>query len=422
MRGGAPPAPLSGHPKPVPTPKRSSRAAFQFTGFRLYMGVRFLVGAASEMMAVAVAWQVYGMTRRAMDLGLVGLVQFLPSMLLFLVSGHAADRFPRQRILQVCCAAFAASAGLLLFFSAEGIRSVYPIYAALAFSGAVRAFNMPTGQAFLPLLVPEEHFPNAVTWGASIFQTAAILGPAAGGALYAWTGSPAPVYACACLAYLVALGLVTAVRVHAPQRRRGATSLRTVAEGLQYVWKNKSLLGAISLDLFAVLLGGAVALLPIFARDILASGAASLGALRSAPAVGAILTAVFVAHRPLGKKAGVAMLWCVAGFGVFTIVFGLSRNLMLSLAALALVGAFDMVSMIVRQTIVQLATPDEMRGRVSAVHSIFVGASNELGQFESGVTAQWFGAVGSVIIGGVGTLAVVALWAWLFPALRETEL
>ncbi len=400
---------------------KSSRAAFHYTGFRLYMGVRFLVGAASEMMAVAVAWQIYGMTHRPLDLGLAGLAQFLPSVLLFLVSGHVADRFPRQRILQLCCAAYAACAALLLIFSVQGIRSVYPIYLALALSGSIRAFNMPTGQAFLPLLVPKEHFPNAVTWSASIFQVAAILGPAAGGALYAWAGAPAPVYSCAIAAYLIALVLLTAVRAHVPQLRRDGTSLRTLAEGLHYVWRKKLLLGAISLDLFAVLLGGAVALLPIFVRDILKSGAASLGAMRAAPAAGAVLTALVVAHRPLRQKAGVAMLWCVAGFGFFTIVFGLSRNLTLSLAALVLVGAFDMVSMIVRQTMVQLATPDEMRGRVSAVNMIFVGASNELGQFESGVTAQWFGAVGSVVLGGVGTILVVALWTWLFPSLREAE-
>ena len=382
------------------------------------MEARFLTAACSEMQAVAVAWQVYGMTHRPLDLGLVGLAQFLPGILLFLVAGHAADRIPRQRILQACCAAFSLCSLLLLVFALEGIHSVYPIYLALLMNGSVRAFNMPTGQAFLPLLVPEEHFPNAVAWSASTFQVAAILGPALGGAVYGWTGSPAPVYACAAAAYLLALAFVTAIRVQSPQRPRNTASLTVVLEGLRYVWRNKLILGAISLDLFAVLLGGAVALLPVFAREILGIGAVGLGTLRSAPAVGAVAMAILVAHWPLGRNAGTAMLSCVAGFGVSTIVFGLSRNVILSLAALAVAGALDMVSIIVRQTMVQLATPDEMRGRVSAVNMIFVGASNEVGQFESGITAQWFGAVPAVILGGAGSILVVALWARLFPALR----
>jgi MFS family permease len=385
------------------------------------MAFRFLVAGASEMQAVAVAWQVYGMTHRPLDLGLVGLAQFLPGMLLFLVAGHTADLYPRHRILQVCSAAFSACSLLLLAFSLFGIRSVYPIYLALLLNGAVRAFHMPTGQAFLPLLVADEHFPNAVAWSSSVFQVAAIAGPAAGGVLYAISGNPTPVYACTAAAYLVALACLSAIRVNAPQRPRGSASTEMVLDGLRYVWREKLILGAISLDLFAVLLGGAVALLPVFARDILGAGAAGLGALRSAPAAGAVAMAVVVAHWPLRRKAGKIMLLCVAGFGVCTIVFGLSRNIALSLAALVLVGAFDMVSVIIRQTMVQLATPDAMRGRVSAVNMIFVGASNEVGQFESGVTAQWFGAVPSVLLGGFGTLLVVALWARLFPALRNAE-
>ncbi len=383
------------------------------------MGARFLTAASSEMQAVAVAWQVYGMTHRPLDLGLVGLAQFLPGILLFLVAGHAADRFARQRILQACCAAFSICSLLLLLFALEDIHSVYPIYFALLMNGSVRAFNMPAGQAFLPLLVPEEHFPNAVAWSASIFQVAAILGPAAGGMVYGLTGSPAPVYGCAAVAYLLAFGFVTATRVESSRRSRGASSFAAVLEGLRYVWRTKLIFGAISLDLFAVLLGGAVALLPVFAREILGIGAAGLGMLRSAPAIGAVAMAIAVAHWPLRRNAGGAMLFCVAGFGLFTIVFGLSRNVFLSLGALALCGALDMVSIIVRQTMVQLATPDGMRGRVSAVNMIFVGASNEVGQFESGITAQWFGAVPAVILGGAGTILVVALWAKLFPALRR---
>jgi MFS family permease len=399
----------------------SSRAAFRYPGFRFFLAARFLTAGASEMQAVAVAWQVYGMTNRPLDLGLVGLAQFLPGILLFLVAGHAADRFRRRRILQLCAAAFSLCSFLLLAFSLFRLRSVYPIYAALVMNGVVRAFNMPASQAFLPLLVAEEDFPNAVAWNASIFQVAAILGPAAGGLLYGLAASPAPVYACAATACLAALALLTATRQQTAQRPRNAASLTVVLEGLKYVWREKLILGAISLDLFAVLLGGAVALLPVFAREIFRIGAAGLGMLRSAPAAGAVAMAVIVAHWPLRRKAGTLMLWCVAGFGVFTVVFGLSRNLPLSLVALVLVGAFDMVSIIVRQTMVQLTTPDEMRGRVSAVNMIFVGASNEVGQFESGITAQWFGAVPAVVLGGVGTVAVVALWARLFPALRNAQ-
>jgi MFS family permease len=260
-----------------------------------------------------------------------------------------------------------------------------------------------------------------VAWSSSIFQAATIAGPMAGGVLYGLSGSPIPVYASAAIAYLGGLGLVSAIRVRAVERPPRAASLDMVLEGLRYIWRNQLILGAISLDLFAVLLGGAVALLPVYAREILKVGAAGLGILRSAPGVGAVAMAIVVAHRPFTRRAGTAMLWCVFGFGLFTVVFGLSRNLALSLAALALAGACDMVSVIVRQTMIQLSTPDEMRGRVSAVNMVFVGASNEVGQFESGITAQWFGAVPSVVLGGLGTIAVVAIWARLFPALRRVK-
>jgi len=368
-----------------------------------------------------VAWQVYGLTGRALDLGLVGLAQFLPGVLLFLAAGQTADRVPRQRILQSCYGAFSLVSFLLLALSLRGVASAWPIYAALLLNGVVRAFNGPASQAFLPLMVPQEHFPNAVAWGSSIFQGAMILGPVAGGLLYGFTGSPTAVYASAAAAYLMGLALISAIRVKLAQRPRGAAGLGVVLEGLRYIWREKLVLGAISLDLFAVLLGGAVALLPIYARDILKVGAAGLGILRSGPGIGAVTMAIVVAHWPLKRHAGAAMLWCVAGFGVFTVVFGLSRNIALSMAALILVGACDMVSVIVRHTMVQLATPDEMRGRVSAVNMIFIGASNEVGQFESCLTAKWFGTVPAVVIGGIGTLVVVAFWAWLFPALRQVN-
>jgi len=398
----------------------AGRVAFRYPNFRYYMTARFLAAMSSEMQAVAVAWQVYGLTHRPLDLGLVGLAQFLPGVFLFLIAGHTADRVVRQRILQTCFAAFSVCSLLLLTFAVRGISSAWPIYAVLLLNGVVRAFNGPASQAFLPLLVTAEHFPNAVAWGSSVFQAAIVTGPMVGGALYGIAGSPIPVYGCAAITYLIALLLVSMIRVEGKQRPRGAGA-GIVLEGLRYIRHNQLILGAISLDLFAVLLGGAVALLPIYAKEILNAGAFGLGVLRSAPGTGAVIMAIVVAHWPLRGKVGAAMLWCVFGFGVFTIVFGLSRELWVSLTALVLVGACDMVSVIVRHTLVQLGTPDEMRGRVSAVNMVFIGASNEVGQFESGLTAQWFGTVPAVIAGGLGTIAIVAIWAWMFPALRRAD-
>jgi MFS family permease len=405
----------------VSGPRISGGAAFRYPNFRYHMIARFLATTSSEMQAVAVAWQVYGLTHRPLDLGLVGLAQFLPGIFLFLIAGHTADRLPRKRILQSCYAAFSLCSLLLLTLSVRGLASVYPIYLALLFNGAIRAFNGPASQAFLPLIVEEEHFPNAVAWSSSIFQAATILGPSAGGIIYAWAGSPVPVYSCAALFYLTALLSMSAIHVRAIARPRTLASARALLSGLQFIWNHKLILAVISLDLFAVLLGGAVALLPVYAREILKVGASGLGLLRAAPGIGAVLTAVIVAHWPLRRRAGAIMLWCVLGFGASTVVFGLSHNVTVSLVALALAGSFDMVSVIVRHTMIQLGTPDEMRGRVSAVNMVFIGASNEVGQFESGITAQWFGTVPAVVLGGVGTIAIVVLWAWLFPVLRRAE-
>jgi MFS family permease len=385
------------------------------------MTARFLATVSSEMQAVAVGWQIFSITHRPLDLGLAGLAQFLPGIVLFLIAGQTADRIPRLRILRVCIAAFSVCSLLLLGFAVRGLTNVYPIYAVLLLNGVVRAFNGPASQAFLPLLVPEEHFPNAVAWGSTVFQAATVLGPMMGGLLYSVLGNPIPVFSCCAIAFLAALALVSTIRLEVPQRPRGSASPRLVMEGLRYIWHNRLILGTISLDLFAVLLGGAVALLPIYAKEILKAGAIGLGVLRSAPGAGAVLTAIILAHWPLRNRAGATMLWCVFGFGAFTIIFGLSRNLIVALIALVMVGACDMVSVIVRHTMVQLGTPDEMRGRVSAVNMIFIGASNEVGQFESGLTAQWLGTVPAVIAGGVGTIVVVALWAWLFPALRRVD-
>ncbi len=400
----------------------SSRAAFRYPNFRRYMIARFLVTVASEMQSVAVGWQIYEITHRPLDLGLAGLAQFLPSICLFPFTGHAADRFPRQRIIQGCYASFALCSCLLLAFSVSGLRSAYPLYAILLLNGTVRAFQGPAGQAFIPLLVPPEYFPNAVAWSSSFFQTATIAGPMIGGALYGFANTPRFVYGSAAISYLTSLVLLSLL--HLPRTERthpAADSKQLVFDGLRYIWRNKLVLGAMSLDLFAVLLGGAVALLPVYAREILKVGALGLGILRSAPGVGAVITSIIVAHWPLRRRAGITMLWCVFAFGVFTVVFGLSHNLLLSLLSLLLAGAADSVSVIVRHTTIQLSTPDTMRGRVSAVNMVFISTSNEVGQFESGLTAQWFGTVPAVVLGGLGTMLVVGLWAWWFPRLRQLD-
>ncbi|HEY1242668.1 MAG TPA: MFS transporter [Bryobacteraceae bacterium] len=395
-----------------------ARAAFRYPNFRFYLGFRVLSVLSSEMLAVAVGWQVFELTHRPLDLGLVGLAQFLPGILLFLVAGHAADRIPRRTILLACLGAFSIASMLLLVFTIHGLSQVYPIYLVLLLNGTARAFSQPASQALLPILVDEKHFANAVAWSASSFRTANILGPIAGGLLYGFTSSPAPVYAIAVVSYLASLVMMARIQLQTAPRPRTPASLAMILEGFHYLWSNKLILGAISLDLFAVLLGGATALLPVYASDILKVGATGLGILRCAPGLGAVVTAVALAHRPLGRNQGVVMLWCVFGFGLFTIVFGVSHNFTLSLVALAVTGATDMVSVVVRSTMVQLGTPDHMRGRVSAVNTMFIGASNEFGQFESGITAQWFGTVAAVVIGGIGTIVVVALWAKIFPELR----
>jgi len=398
-----------------------ARVAFRYPNFRLFMTARFLSIVSSEMISVAVGWQIYALTHRPLDLGLVGLAQFAPGVVLFLIAGHTADRRSRQSILRTCYCAFALCAVVLLVLAFRGLSSVWPIYAVLLANGAVRAFNGPASQAFLPQLVKPEHFPNAVTWGSSFFQTATILGPMAGGLIYGFAGSPVPVYACATVAYCIAVLLLSAIRVDIAARKNAEEPVGMVLAGLRYIWRNKLILGCMSLDLFAVLLGGAVALLPVYAREILHAGPYGLGVLRAAPGVGAVTVAILLAHYPLRRRAGLSMLCCICGFGVFTIVFGLSHSIALSLIALMLTGAFDMVSVIVRSTLVQLTTPDQMRGRVSAVNMLFIGASNEVGQFESGITAQWFGAVPAVVLGGAGTIAVVLAWNWLFPSLRQVD-
>jgi MFS family permease len=403
---------------PAPDP-RAGRAAFTHPAFVLFQVARFLIVAAVEMQAVAVGWQVYEITKRPLDLGYVGLAQFLPGILLFPVSGHASDRFERRYVLSACYAGFGLCFALLLVLAQRGAHSVAPIYAVLILLGVVRSFNGTASRSILPQLVPEEHFPNAVAWNATTFQAATILGPSLGGILYALFRGPSAVYATATLTAVGALVSTFRIKPEVQARSREPMTVKTAFAGLHYIWREKLILGAISLDLFAVLLGGAVALLPVYAREILHTGPWGLGLLRTAPGVGAAVMAVALAHRPLRGRSGPALLWSVAGFGICTIIFGVSRSLTLSLIALFLLGASDMISVIIRATLVQLGTPDAMRGRVTAVDMIFIGASNEFGQFESGLTAQWFGTVPAVVLGGIGTLVVIAIWAWRFPELRN---
>ncbi|HEY6338601.1 MAG TPA: MFS transporter [Candidatus Sulfotelmatobacter sp.] len=403
---------------PPPDP-RAGRAAFTHPAFVLFQIARFLIVVSVEMQAVAVGWQVYEITKRPLDLGYVGLAQFLPGILLFPISGHASDRFQRRHVLSTCYGGFAVCFALLLALAQRGAHSVTSIYVVLILLGVVRSFNGAASRSILPQLVPAEHFPNAVAWNATTFQAATILGPSFGGILYAGFRGPSVVYGVATLTAIGAMISTFRIKPEATARRREPMTLRTASAGLRYIWREKLILGAISLDLFAVLLGGAVALLPVYAREILHTGPWGLGLLRTAPGVGAAVMAVALAHRPLRGRSGPTLLWAVAGFGVCTIIFGVSRSLLLSLLVLFLLGASDMISVIIRATLVQLGTPDAMRGRVTAVDMIFIGASNEFGQFESGLTAQWFGTVPAVVLGGIGTLVVIAIWAWRFPELRN---
>jgi MFS family permease len=399
----------------------SGRIAFTYPSFTLYQLARSFIVLATEMQSVAVGWQVYAITLRPLDLGLVGLAQFLPGIFMFLVSGHAADRYDRRKVLMVAYVGYGACSSSLLLMTLRGVHSVYPIYAVMVLVGVARSFNAPASRAILPQLVPEEHFQNAFAWGATMFQGAVVMGPALGGVVYTIAKGAAPVYACSLCAAVGAAVSMMRVELRFSSRRREPFSAKTVLAGLRYVWEKKIVLGSITLDLFAVLLGGATFLLPAFVRDVLRVGPWGLGLLRCAPAIGAATTALLLAYRPIGRRAGAKMLWCVGGFGAATVLFGLSRSVVVAMIALVLVGASDMVSVVVRGILVQLATPDKMRGRVNAVDMVFIGASNELGGFESGVTAQWLGTVPAVILGGAGAILVTILCAWLFPELRNAD-
>jgi len=414
-----------------PKPQRRGIEAFASRDFRLFQLARAAAVLGSAAQSVAVAWQVYSITHRALDLGYTGLALFLPGLLFLLPAGHVADRFDRRLIILVCYSLQAVGTIALLLLARSGVHGVYPIYAVLLLIGTGRAFSGPASSALIPHLVPEEHFVNAVTWGSAIFQFASVTGPALGGVLFTLPLSswmPGTRLEGAGIVYVFTLAtliwflvLVGSLHVRPGRMEYRDLSLKVLLAGFQFVRRSPLLLGSFSLDLFAVLLGGAVALMPIFAHDILHQGPRGLGMLRAAPAVGALVMSLSMARFPLRRHAGWRLFICVAIFGMATVIFGLSRNLWLSLAALAVAGAADMISVIIRGSLLQLATPPEMRGRVSAVNSLFIGASNELGEFESGLTAQWWGARTATLAGGLGALAVSGLWAVLFPDLRNAD-
>ncbi|TDF64311.1 MFS transporter [Cupriavidus sp. L7L] len=405
---------------PATVPAAEPDSVFGDAAFRRYWFARLCTTIGYQIFTVAVGWQMYDLTRDPLMLGMVGLVQFLPSVVLILMSGHVADRFDRRRIVRTCQSIEALLAAGMAVASLTGWIDSHHIFIFVALIGATRAFENPTLQALLPSVVAPRQLPRAVALASSAGQTAIIIGPAIGG--FAYVAGPGVVYALSATLFVIAAVLVSGITLRqAAQRLTAPVSVSTVFAGFAYIRSRPVLLGAISLDLFAVLLGGAVALLPIYARDILHTGPWGLGLLRSSPAVGALVMALWLARHPLNRRSGRIMFGAVALFGVATVVFGMSTWLPLSMAALVVLGASDMISVVVRSTLVQLDTPDDMRGRVGAVNSVFIGASNQLGEFESGVTAALFGPVGAVILGGVGTLLVVAVWMRLFPALASRD-
>jgi MFS family permease len=387
--------------------------------FVLFWLARTSTTFAVQMQAVAVGWQMYNLTSNPLDLGLIGIAQFVPSFFLALLSGQFADRHNRRLIIQVGQLVETAAVGTLLYATATNAISQELIFASVFLIGVGRAFEQPTQQALVPTIVPAHLFPRAVAATASATKLATIAGPAAGGVLYLI--NPISVYLLCCGLLVLALTLMIWVRAERRLPTRQPLTLEVLFAGFAFIRRNPIILGALSLDLFAVLFGGATALLPVFARDIFAVGPWGLGLMRAAPAIGALAMSFVLTRWPLRRKVGLVMYRAVAVFGIVTIVFGLSRSFPLSIIALVILGASDMVSIVIRQTLVQIETPDGMRGRVSAVNSMFVGTSNQLGDFESGLTAAWFGTVPSVVIGGIATILVLLSWNKLFPALFGVE-
>jgi MFS family permease len=397
--------------------------------FTLYLGARFCSSIAAQMIIMAVGWQVYHLTGRVLDLGLIGLSQFLPFLLLVLFAGHVADQFDRRLIILLCLCAHGACAFLLLAFALAKVGSALPIFAVLAVLGVARAFQLPATQSFVPTIVPAMSLRNALALNSSANQIATIAGPSVGGVLYALSDSTRGrfsgaevVYAVAAILLVAAIGMVALMHKRPVPRTRSAASWAGLLQGIRFVWHRKTVLGAISLDLFAVLFGGATALMPAFTRDVLHAGPDVFGYLRAAPGIGAGATALWLAFRPVSRHVGTTMFVGVAAFGAATVVFGLTRSFWVAMTALVILGVGDMISVFIRSLLVQLDTPDEIRGRVSAVNSVFVGASNELGEFESGFTAAWFGLVPAIVLGGAATLLVTVLWARVFfPSLWRMQ-
>lgn len=402
-----------------PNEAGSRYVAFSHPAFLRYWAARFLATFATQIVSVAVGWQIYDLTRDPFDLGLVGLIQFAPSLLLVLVTGAVADRFGRRLIMGTAVFVEAICALALVILTLRGLASPLPVFGVLAAFGVARAFFAPASAALVANLVPPDDFANAVAWNSTAWQTATIVGPVAGGLLYGL--APESAYTVAAVFMILAAVLSFSIPKPGQHSESEPVSPSTLFAGFRYIWKEKIVLGAISMDLFAVLLGGAVALLPVYARDILELGPWGLGLLRSAPGIGAVLTAIWLSGHPVRNHAGLIMFAFVALFGVFTVLFGVSTITWLSIFALTLIGAADMVSVYIRETLIQLWTPDRLRGRVNAVNMVFVGASNELGEFRAGTMAAFIGTVPAVVFGGVGAVAVAGIWAFLFPALRQAK-
>jgi len=401
------------------TPSSHGFSVLRHRNFRFYLSARVLGTLAVQMQSVAIGWQVYAMTHNLFDLGLIGLAQFAPFLLLILYAGHAADRYNRRNIIALCLGAQLLCGLLLLAFTLSGIGVVWPVFAVLVLYGSARAFMMPATQAVLVNMVPPDDFSKAVALSSSTFHIAVILGPTLGGLLY--LAGPKAVYLTSSLLLIVSVTLMSLTTPTKQTTNREPASWHSVMEGLRFVFSRPIVLGAISLDLFAVLFGGATALLPALAHDVLHAGPTGLGMLRTATGVGAALCSVVLAFYPITRRVGLWMFGGVAVFGLCTVVLGATGNFFVALAALFLMGAGDMISVYVRHLLVQYETPDAIRGRVSAVNSVFIGASNELGEFESGLTAGWFGLVRAVLFGGAATLAVTGLWSVLFPVLSRMD-
>lgn len=406
--------------------KPDAYAALRLKDFRLFVSSRFFITLAINLQAVVVGWQVYEITHDPLSLGLIGLAEALPSIAVSLYAGHVADIVQRKKIMIVCITALVLCSMALLFFSLDAgsfvfSNGVVPIYSVIFISGIARGFLTPANFAYMPQLVPREVFKNAITWNSTFWETALIAGPALGGFVYGFFGLQAAYVVDVALTLLgLTLVLLVAYKPLPPASEEISTTEKIKA-GLKFVFNNKIILGAISLDLFAVLFGGAVALLPIFAKEILNAGPEALGILRSAPSIGALLVAFYIAHNPINRNMGRKLLWCVAGFGICMIAFALSTNFWISLGLLMLSGCFDGVSVIIRSTLLQTLTPENMKGRVSAVNNIFIGSSNEIGMFESGAAARLLGVVPSVIFGGCMTLLTVSITAWKAPTLRKLQ-